>query len=331
MCCLYSATLQFRTQQKPVSPRDCGLAIAIPLDENGFAGKLGREAEGNFIQTFCAERMNLSAHGLWSLYEPYAKYAQEVAARAARIGVSVVLDATLADFSSLLSTCEVVTLVAHWKGALFKPADIADPAETVSQLLNPDSRLSQALRQLSPGSVLPPPATDRGAVAQLLNQFLLDGLPIPGSSGSETRLGVISRFHNELSQRRQPLELAGHFLGGPSVEFNEGFHGLSTIVASVPLEFTGLLDLTVCNSVLLAETIRRSRPRCFVLANENLAFLDFRLAVYAEVLRSLDRSAEPYDDAVYRIRKELKEVADEWSKGGARPLHRFRSAFWRRN
>src|SRR5215472_11040757 len=134
MCCLYSAALQFGTQQKAVSPRDCGLAIAIPLDRNSFVSKLSGEADGNFIQNFCAERKNLSAKGLWSLYEPYARYAQEVAARAERMGVSVVLDATLGDFISLLTTCEVVTLVAHWKSALFKPADIPDPGEIVSQL-----------------------------------------------------------------------------------------------------------------------------------------------------------------------------------------------------
>lgn len=328
---MYSAVLQFESQQKPVSPRDCGLAVAIPLDWNGFVEKLNRPAEGNFVQAFSQDRQNLSPQGLWALYEPFAKFAQDVATSARQRGVSVVLDASPDDFRRLLSKHEVVTLIAQWKSALFKPADIVDPPAVASDLRDPQSELSKALQQFSSVPPLSTSLNDAASVASFLNQCLVHGLVIPSSSNGEPGLGTITRFHYELNRRRKLLESVTFFRGGPSVEFSSGFLGLQEAVEIVARDFTGLLDLTVCNSVMLAESIRRARPHCSVLANEDLAYLDFRLAIYAEVLRNLVRRAEPYEDVVYRIRKELKEAGNDNVEGSPGALRRIRSAFWRRH
>ena len=328
---MYSATLQFEARQKPVCPRDCGLAIAIPVDQNGFLNKLSREAEGNFAQSFGSGRQSLSPLGLWRLYEPYAQYTQKVAEMARQSGVSVVLGASLDDLKQQLATHEVVTLIAHWKGALFKPADIIDSRGIASALQSSQSKLAQALRQFSS---LPAPAAverDQASIVQFLNLCLVDGLAIPGTPDVEVRPGTITRFHYELHRRRQILESVADFRGGPSVELSAGFVSLEVAVGSVPKEFRGLIDLTVCNSVMLAESIRRARPKCSILANEDLAYLDFRLAVYAEVLRSLIHKTEPYEDVVYRIRKELKEAGNERIKGSTGALRWIGPALWGRS
>lgn len=324
---MYSAAIQFEARQKPVSPHDCGLAIAVPLSEKQFLSKLNRDGEGNFVQTFCQERRNLSARGLWSVYEPYADFVRRVVAEAARAGVSIVLDAELHDFEQLTRQREVVTLVAHWRSALFKPADIIDLPSTVAQLTDNESHLNRALKQWGGVSPEAPLSVDAAAICHVLNRYLMAGLLPSDSPPALKALGRTTRLHYEIYSRRQVIDRISSFRGGPSVEFSSGFAGLNDVVTSIPTEFAGLLDLTVCNSVMLAESIRRLRPRCLALANEDLAFLDFRLALYAEVLRNLVRQPEPYEDLVFRIRKELKEIGDESVKSSARSLWRFWTAF----
>jgi hypothetical protein len=326
---LSTSITKVEAKQKLISPSDCGLAIGVPLDKEAFVQKLERREEGNFVQAFRTERKNLSANGLWSLYEPYARFTIDVAARMQGLGVSVVLDSTLDHFASLLSNCAVVALVAQWRSALFKPADIADSAATCSSLSDSTSRLAQALRQFANYS---PPSNDGDAdtLATLLNETLLYGLEPPSDrNGYSQKVGAITRFQYELSRRRKVLDAVGSFPGGAGVEFVEGFHTVDEIVSRFPTNFSGLVDLTVCNSVFLAETIRRAQPNCLVLANEDLAYLDFRLATYAQVIRSLSRKPELYEDVVYRIHKELLEVGLNEAKGRSGALFRIWSALWR--
>ena len=318
---------KFEAKQKLISPSDCGLAIAVPLDKEAFVQKLERKEEGNFVQAFRADRRNLSPNGLWSLYEPYARFAIDVATRMQGFGVSVVLDSTLDHFASLLSGCAVVALVAQWRSALFKPTDIADSAATFSSLSDSTSQLAQVLRHFA--NYAPPSnGADANTLAAFLNEALLHGLE-PPSDRNLQKVGAITRFQYELSRRRKVLDAVGSFQGGAGVEFVEGFHSVDEIVIRFPTNFSGLVDLTVCNSVLLAEAIRRAQPNCLVLANEDLAYLDFRLATYAQVIRSLSRRPELYEDVVYRIREELLEVGLNEAKGRSGALFRIWSALWR--
>lgn len=326
-----SYTKGFEAKQKPISPSNCGLAIAIPLEREAFVQRLERTDEGNFVQTFCAQRRNLSVSGLWNLYEPYARFTRDVAARMRGLGVSVVVDASLDQFASLLSDCDVVALVAQWRSALFRPADIPDPAGVFSQLSEPTSPLGRAVRRFA---TYPTPADPIGAesIAVVLNQALLSGVQIPDvQNGRSPKLGAITRYQYELYQRRDLLAATAAFKGGAGVEFMEGFRRIDEIVVRFPLQFSGLVDLTVCNSVLLAENIRRARPYCLVLANEDLAYLDFRLATFEQVIRILSEKPEPYEDVVYRIRKELQEVGLNEAKGRVGTLFGIWSALWRKS
>ena len=166
---MYTSTIGFTTREQRISPRECGLAIAIPLDKDTFARKLEREQEGNFVQAFSAERKNLSVDGLWRLYEPYATFTRSVAVQVRGLGVSVVLDATLEHFASLLSDCAVTALVAQWRSALFRPADITDPVAMLSQMSQPESGLAQGVKQFA--SALAPPSTaDTASVVNTLTR-----------------------------------------------------------------------------------------------------------------------------------------------------------------
>jgi hypothetical protein len=324
---LYISTTKTAPNSPLVSPSDCGLAVSIPLDRETFAKKLERAEEGNFVQAFRAERSALSVDGLWLLYQPYADLASEIANRVRALGVSVVLDVSLDRFASLLRSHAVVALVAQWRSALFRTGDIQNAHAIFDRLSDPTSRLKVSIQQFASDTRNPESAASEKLV-EYLNQSLLCGLQVPGAKGKEPRLGEITRFQYEIFRRRQLLPTDPLFRGGAGAEFEEGFRSVNEILSCFPPEFSGLVDLTVCNSVLLAESIRRAYPDCLVLANEDLAYLDFRLATYAQVIRSLSYQPEAYEDVVYRIRKQLQEIGHEAQRrvGAIRIL----SALWRK-
>jgi hypothetical protein len=205
----------------------------------------------------------------------------------------------------------VVALVAQWRSALFRTSDIQDAHAIFDRLSDPTSGLRASMQRF--GSVASKPesaATER--LVEYLNQSLLCGLQIPGAKGKEPRLGEITRFQYELFRRRELLPTDPMFRGGAGAEFAEGFCSANEIVSCFPPEFSGLVDLTVCNSVLLAESIRRAYPDCLVLANEDLAYLDFRLATYAQVIRSLSDQPEPAKSMrSYPVSTRINHVAND--------------------
>lgn len=61
----------------------------------------------------------------------------------------------------------------------------------------------------------------------------------------------------------------------------------------------------MAKSLLKCLLIRRRCPHGLVLANEELTYPEFRLPLYDAVVRLLCRRPQPYEDAVFEIRKYL--------------------------
>jgi len=66
-----------------------------------------------------------------------------------------------------------------------------------------------------------------------------------------------------------------------------------------------IMDLTVCDSVLLAECIRERHQHGVVLANPRPTTPDFRLALYGEAIRHIARHGKPYPETAIRLRRAL--------------------------
>jgi hypothetical protein len=117
----------------------------------------------------------------------------------------------------------------------------------------------------------------------------------------------MTRKHLNWSRRRKALQdsLPQGFRGGNAIEFSEGFVSANEVLNAIPASFDGKLDLTSCNSTFFAEDVRRKCKSVLVIANEDSTSLDLRLAIYRQVIRRLSRRSEPYESALYRIRKGL--------------------------
>jgi hypothetical protein len=285
------------------SPDECSLAVAVPVDRDSFLRKLRSGSCGDFVHTFQQNgRGGIRADVLWEIYEPYAELVGDVVSEVKQLGVNVIVNAQLQDFLSLLSVSKVVTLVAHWRSARFGTNDIVDVDFVRNQILSETSALRACIDQLTAGQIrlLPTAMAGVGEIVGYLNSVLETG----ELSHEAGRLGALTVQQYAWKRKRESLmqSLPGLFRGGASVEFDGGFSGLDELVSRVPVNYAGALDLTVCNSVLLGEEIRRRCAHCIVLVNEAPASLDFRMAVYRQVIRSLSRRPDAYEDVVYRIR-----------------------------
>ena len=89
---------------------------------------------------------------------------------------------------------------------------------------------------------------------------------------------------------------------------DEGVRAVITdLLKTIPAAFTGCLDLTVCNSMVAIDEIKRHRTfTC--LGNERLTDLGLRIELCGEVLRALGRCPMPYPDAVRDVRIALADA-----------------------
>jgi hypothetical protein len=193
--------------------------------------------------------------------------------------------------SDIPKACQykVVTIISHWRSAQFKPADITNAAQIVRAL------------QLDDGAQQPPSEPD--ILATWLNAHFLSF-----SSDNNGSLGAAIRLQSALVEKREAItsRIPGAFCGGAAVEFSDGFKEIAAITDQVPTSFMGVFDLTICNSLLLAESLHQRCPHCLVIATSDVTFPDTRLPFYLATIRLLSRRPTSYEDTVETLKRELR-------------------------
>lgn len=113
----------------------------------------------------------------------------------------------------------------------------------------------------------------------------------------------------EIEDIERPLEILNLLRESPSnaikpacvIEFSDGLHTIPELVESIPIEFSGLLDLTVCNSVIPAASIRQNRPNCLIAANRHPAELRSRMYLYGLEISLLEKEPQPFVDVITKV------------------------------
>jgi hypothetical protein len=291
-----SLRLQFSLQKRPVSPRDCLLLIGIPIAREDFFRKLTGPRDGNFAQTVVETRPELA----WASYERYVQLVERTASAAKAVGVEVIRKASPADVRRLAARFNVITVISHWRSARFREGDVLDPPAVAAAMTSSGSRLRHTLSKFT-DSVWNCEST-AAALALTLNEAMLSGMP-----NGNRHLGARTQFEFELLRRRAAIvaTMPEAFCGGAAIEFADGFYEIGEVASAWPIAYDGVTDLTICNSTVLSELIRRRCPHGLVLANEEVTYPEFRLPLYDAIIRLLCRRPQAYEDAMFEIRKYL--------------------------
>ncbi len=193
--------------------------------------------------------------------ESVAEPMQALAAQASQAGVQVVTNARLTNLASATTTSSIVVLFGHWKGAAIAPRDVGNAnARALSAALatrdDPEMRhLGKALLRIRDGS--------SADIARCMNASLIRmqkrTLAAARRSRGVSRISVHPQ--TAMSRARLALDEALHGLVRPGerLELADGLHSAVQIERELAPGFSGVLDLTTCTSMILADDLDRMR------------------------------------------------------------------------
>lgn len=311
-------------EERPVKPSDCALALCIPLTKEAFFADLDPAAPKDFVKSRASSFPGMAMAERWEDYAPIVRTATRVRAELEPLGVTFVPHTTLADFGALLARYAVVTLVAHWRFAPFDAGDVLDIAGLVRKLSSPRSPIQRfmaaALQQRGRHDLLEPNDHSGRTLSGLREALVteIQDLLKAGHAFYTTDDGALKpRVESGAETDRSPLRLTRAALEvefpdeirpGGAIEFHDGLKTIDQVTRAIPTDFDGVIDLTVCNSVLLAESIKRRRRRALIICNKRPAAIQARLIRYKYIIKELARvkDTEPpnnrrFTEAAFRL------------------------------
>ncbi len=306
----------------------CALAIAFPLTRAQFFTDLESGDDRCFARSYLPKLP--SAHERWTAYEPTASAIRGLLVDVERLGAKVVTRANADHLHELLHERGAVTLVAHtW---LFHPVtktDILDARTLLSALHHPTSLLRAALRDRLSGPA--PTGVDEASWAPL-QRLLADPRLAASSNDDDLRaalsLGLSSlvaeardRFNHPHLPARASLdevalrpwsrpalegELSKHLVPAKQIELSGQMITTGELVRAIPRSFSGVLDVSACNSLFLVEPIKRAAPRSTVVWGRMQASILPCVQRCFFTLRELQRAPSSYSDAILRVTAAFK-------------------------
>jgi hypothetical protein len=303
--------------QKIVGPHNCALAFAVPLTEEDFLRDLHFGSGKDFVKRYAQDNARIRKELLWKYYKPQANLALEIADEVKRLGVKTVFNLKLNQLNSLLMNSDIVTVVAHWRPPTFNTGYLLNPSSLISKIKESKLEAVEFLRfhlsanfkeQLAGWTdVVQPEGRAVELLINELNRLLVEERLHPALRFSDSSAKPLYRLEYLMHLNRESLEetFPGEFTGGSRVEFFDGLFSIDNVIEQIAPEYQGLLDLTICNSILLGEAIKRQRRHCTVVASQRPTTFDFRLIFYKHVIEELARRNNPYLDIVIKLRKRL--------------------------
>jgi hypothetical protein len=297
---------------RTVSPSDCALALAIPLCQEEFLADLADSANKDFAK---AIRRGLPLRGpelFARVYEPLLRLILEIREEVAALGVTVYSGIRSSDLAIASSKHQVITLVAHWRFATLCEHDVLDFA-CFSARLAEASRCPDEARHPILTLLLKTPAVVAAQNAKQL-AAALNELFLPTQRYYESSFEYWNSERDESRNRpvaagitRVHLEefFAGCFQAGACLELSDGLCTMWQFIEAMAPGFDGILDMTVCHSMIYAEVLRRHRHNCHVICNKQAATLFIRLIIFRHVMRDLARRPQPIEEAVANVHQSL--------------------------
>ena len=189
-------------------------------------------------------------------------------------GIAAVSAATSADFINAFSAQKsVVIVLAHWKGARLRGRDIlADPSDLVTSIAEVQSSRfsSETLRFvlhrcrtcLDEILHLANPVERREHFASRLNDLIVEEAHIlPGLLPPEVERGLfVGDIWLEV-WHRNVLDVCANakIVPGNQIEMRDGLQNPSDLVRQIPTSWGGLVDLTMCHSVIFGHLLKMGK------------------------------------------------------------------------
>jgi hypothetical protein len=303
---------------RPVKPTECALAITIPLTRKQFLADIAQPSEKDFAQHYRKQRglLKATAEYCWDVYaDEEAIVAEAVCSEIERLGVTICYNAKLSDLTELFNRFPVVSLVAHSRFVSVKPEDIQHASALLIQLQKPKTEVQKTIRnaieKLDP-QLLENEITAQLSTVELRNRIAGSICKIADEAeklywDDESRQKFIAEeMPDGLMHRLTRYEFEQAFpdciVSAHVIEFSDGMRTISELIEAVPNNFSGVLDLTVCSSVIQAAPIRHRKSNCLVVGNKGPKALKLGLYLYGSEISLLNKEPMPFIEAINRVR-----------------------------
>lgn len=288
-----------RLLHKRVYPQDCSFLVTIPVTREEFFSDLGDERK-DFVRNLRL-RFRRSDEETWALFEPAATHVAELMDFLRKQGVNVVSRARLNDLVAAQQAGHVIVLFAHWRTGELRADDIRwDQIGNTSVLpsLNPIRPLLEAAAM----------AVDKKSSTGKLNEVLrTQALCMHAWFGEGPNQKQATEEHRVyLNRKVLDEQFPGIFGPSASIELADGLASLDAVANCFTDRFQEILDLSVCNSILLGELVKMRSPRCLVVATRLPASVIYRAVFYRSLFKALHRG-RPYIPTMEKLRAKIKD------------------------
>lgn len=295
-------------QTTTVTPADCALAIGLPLSKSDFLADLNLQAP-TYASKFRSSAPKLSGSWVWANhYESLARYILRVCDEVVKDGVTVIERATLPRLSEALQRHRVMTLVTHCEWPPITEIDVVDPSKLLESIRKGVGLVPAALRREMPTLEIAASLSSR----EELHRYLAAEL---GRIHETAYAWYASAADYVFSLNAQTDALPFHYLvrpnleftfdglirGGRAIELRDGFATMNEFVGTIPVTFSGILDLSLCNSAVFPKALKFARPDCLVAIARGVKHPDVMLARYRVIISELKRHPESYGACCARV------------------------------
>jgi hypothetical protein len=273
-------------------------------------------AKGGPYADYLARAASLgSARRMWEQgFGKVADAAVALASEATRLGVIVATDAGLCDLRRLFEGCAVVTVVAHWRGPEINAGDIQiEPDLVIDRLHRERSPIAALLRAGFPPnwqssiSRAANAAAQKSRLAEILDgRMRREPYIIAPPAGIDWHMDAATLRHANRTALQDWWPDA--ITPGNRLELADGLHAPERVVACVPRDWSGIADLSNCQSAQLIDKIKQGRPDRIVIANERETSPLRRMALLSVIYDLL--SKKPCNYAQLRIALSEAMVAE---------------------
>lgn len=302
-----------------VSPQDCVLAFALPLQESDFYEALQDTSLKDFAKLRQRHFPALSNLALWrNDYSKFVKRLATIFERVTQLGVTVITEFSHSQIPQL-ARFKAITLVTHWTGAAFVESDFLDVRSLLYKLLFSDGSIGEFLRSRCSHQQLLLLENNykqqyTKEVRLVLKSILNSIIECP-EFGQQFCAGIGLTWPKDsvTYQSYYNRILLEDFFGpivreGNQLELFDGFCRITDFVNQIPDTFDGVFDLTVCNSVILQDSLRSRCNQSLVIANRKATDAIIRLLFYTKLIEILHDQPQKYAEAYANLRIEMQQT-----------------------
>jgi hypothetical protein len=290
------------------------LAVALPFSLDEVRRQLALPDRYDYARAMQGPTGGASAELVWEGHlEPVVAHLDSVLTELRELGIEVALRITRSELRLLFQRAQLVTVVAHWKGARLLPGDLPDPVALARRILQEQSRVCDLLRSLIDRPALErvanapdgPVGAHRVALARLLNGMIASETQLFGTSLPEhVQLMLLPLEREEFNRQQLDAWFEELIIPGNRIELQDGLLTETEFAELIPAHFVGTIHAANCHSVLLERCI--TTPTRRVLATQDVLPPLMVLELYLSVVRMLPNSDVPYEQLWLAVLDGLK-------------------------